>query len=123
MHLLSQATRGDACSPNPVMMPPMDGLDDVTKGYVPKSMSSMVALAPSTRMRLPLRYASSAFRDKAFVSPSSHNLRVHVFACPQHNRERHGHDAAPMQSLHAPCDGWLTQQRDRVGNVGLQPRR
>jgi hypothetical protein len=34
------------------MTPPMLVDEDVTNGYVPKSRSSMSALAPSTRMRL-----------------------------------------------------------------------
>ena len=33
-------------SPKPAATPPMEGLLDVTNGYVPKSRSSMVALAP-----------------------------------------------------------------------------
>ena len=39
--------------PSPVHTPPIVAEEEVTKGYVPKSMSSMSALAPSTRMRLP----------------------------------------------------------------------
>ena len=40
--------------PKPTATPPMDGLDEVTYGYVPKSRSSMVALAPSMSILLPL---------------------------------------------------------------------
>jgi hypothetical protein len=39
--------------PRPVAAPPTPQLDDVTYGYVPKSMSSMRALAPSTMTFLP----------------------------------------------------------------------
>jgi hypothetical protein len=39
--------------PRPEHTPPRDGLDEVTNGYVPKSRSSIVALAPSTSTRLP----------------------------------------------------------------------
>ena len=35
--------------PKPVQTPPMVVDDDVTNGYVPKSMSSISAFAPSTR--------------------------------------------------------------------------
>ena len=37
--------------PNPVQTPPIEVLDDVTNGYVPKSRSSMSAFAPSMRIR------------------------------------------------------------------------
>jgi hypothetical protein len=37
--------------PNPVHTPPMVVDEDVTYGYVPKSISSISALAPSTRTR------------------------------------------------------------------------
>ena len=39
--------------PRPEQTPPSEGLELVTNGYVPKSRSSIVALAPSTRMRFP----------------------------------------------------------------------
>lgn len=39
--------------PNPVQTPPIAVAEDVTKGYVPKSMSNISALAPSTRTFLP----------------------------------------------------------------------
>lgn len=52
-------------TPRPVHTLPTLGLDEVTYGYVPKSMSSMVALAPSTRMRLP---ESKAVLVRAIVS-------------------------------------------------------
>lgn len=39
--------------PRPVHTPPMVVEEEVTKGYVPKSISSKSALAPSTRIRLP----------------------------------------------------------------------
>ena len=45
-------------SPRPTATPPMDGLDEVTYGYVPKSRSSIVALAPSMRIFLPVSYES-----------------------------------------------------------------
>jgi hypothetical protein len=54
----TMASNFAGASPSPVTTPPMLGLLLVTKGYVPKSMSSMVALAPSIRMRLPLSCAS-----------------------------------------------------------------
>lgn len=38
--------------PSPVQTPPMEVEEEVTYGYVPKSRSSMSALAPSTRIRL-----------------------------------------------------------------------
>ena len=37
--------------PSPVHTPPIVVDEDVTKGYVPKSRSSMSAFAPSTRTR------------------------------------------------------------------------
>mmetsp|Transcript_4632 Transcript_4632/g.15414 ORF Transcript_4632/g.15414 Transcript_4632/m.15414 type:complete len:218 (-) Transcript_4632:368-1021(-) len=40
-------------NPKPAQTPPREGLEDVTNGYVPKSKSSIVALAPSTNTRLP----------------------------------------------------------------------
>ena len=42
--------------------PPMDELDEVTKGYVPWSMSSIVACAPSSSSDLPSRAAR--FRNR-----------------------------------------------------------
>jgi hypothetical protein len=39
--------------PRPVHTPPMEVEDDVTNGYVPKSMSSRSAFAPSTSTRFP----------------------------------------------------------------------
>ena len=41
----------EAGSPRPVHTPPTVQLDEVTNGYVPRSMSSKAALAPSTRTR------------------------------------------------------------------------
>lgn len=55
---------------------PTLGLDEVTYGYVPKSMSSMVALAPSTRMRLP---ESKAVLVRAIVSAVMRTI-CHLFA-------------------------------------------
>ena len=45
--------------PVPVQAAPAVGLDDVTKGYVPWSMSSIVPWAPSNSTRFPARRASS----------------------------------------------------------------
>ena len=42
--------------PRPVQKPPALGLEEVTNGYVPKSMSSSVAWPPSRRILLPARY-------------------------------------------------------------------
>ena len=39
--------------PRPVQAPAATVFDEVTKGYVPKSMSSIVPWAPSARTRLP----------------------------------------------------------------------
>ena len=39
--------------PRPEITPPIDGFDDVTNGYVPKSTSSRVALAPSIKIFSP----------------------------------------------------------------------
>jgi hypothetical protein len=39
--------------PRPVQTPPTEVEDDVTKGYVPKSISSISAFAPSTSTRFP----------------------------------------------------------------------
>ena len=39
--------------PKPVQTPPMVVEDEVTYGYVPKSISNINALAPSTRIRFP----------------------------------------------------------------------
>ena len=51
--------------PSPEATPPMEGLEDVTKGYVPKSRSSIVALAPSTRMRFPDSHASLMYSTES----------------------------------------------------------
>jgi hypothetical protein len=39
--------------PKPVQTPPMVVEDEVTNGYVPKSISNINAFAPSTRTRFP----------------------------------------------------------------------
>jgi len=43
-------------SPRPVDRPPTDVLDEVTYGYVPKSISNKVALAPSISSLFPDLY-------------------------------------------------------------------
>ena len=45
-------------TPRPVQMPPATVFDDVTNGYVPWSMSSIVPCAPSNITRLPARICS-----------------------------------------------------------------
>ena len=47
-------------TPAPVQAAPAIGLDEVTKGYVPWSMSSMAPWAPSNSTRFPARSASSS---------------------------------------------------------------
>jgi hypothetical protein len=39
-------------TPNPVHVPAVMVLDEVTNGYVPKSISNKVPCAPSAKMRL-----------------------------------------------------------------------
>lgn len=51
--------------PRPVHTLPTEGFEDVTYGYVPKSMSSIVALAP----------VPPATRHQAPVSPSCMQVR------------------------------------------------
>ena len=45
----------EGAMPRPVQKPPALGFEDVTNGYVPKSMSSSVAWPPSSRILLPAR--------------------------------------------------------------------
>src|ERR1017187_6239533 len=45
-------------TPEPVQAPPAVVFDDVTKGYVPWSMSRKVPCAPSNKMSAPLRICS-----------------------------------------------------------------
>lgn len=49
-------------TPVPVQAPPAVGLDEVTKGYVPWSMSSSVPWPPSKRTTLPSSSASFSTR-------------------------------------------------------------
>src|SRR5699024_11991570 len=44
-------------TPDPMVTPPAIGLDDVTNGYVPWSISSITPCAPSNRTRRPLSSA------------------------------------------------------------------
>lgn len=60
--------------PRPAITPPIEGLDDVTKGYVPKLMSNMVAFAPSTRMVLPC----NSDHVSAPNEPPKKSTKVHV---------------------------------------------
>ncbi|MNT65061.1 hypothetical protein D3C72_2030110 [compost metagenome] len=45
-------------TPEPMQTPPADGLDDVTNGYVPWSMSSITPWAPSNSTLVPASIAS-----------------------------------------------------------------
>src|SRR5690625_7886193 len=44
-------------TPDPIVTPPATGLEDVTNGYVPWSISSRKRCAPSNKIHLPLATA------------------------------------------------------------------
>ena len=53
-------------TPVPMEAPPAEALEDVTNGYVPWSISSMVPCAPSNRMRLP--WAMALFEQNSGIA-------------------------------------------------------
>ena len=56
--------------PRPLLTPPIAGLEDVTNGYVPKSKSSMVAFAPSTKIFFPFLCASLTYSTVSAMNGS-----------------------------------------------------
>src|SRR5699024_441608 len=50
-------------TPEPIVTPPATGLDDVTNGYVPWSISSITPCAPSNKTRRPSSNASFKTTD------------------------------------------------------------
>ena len=67
-------------TPVPVQAPPAVALDDVTNGYVPWSISSMVPCAPSNKMRLPWEIASPSNSAVSHTIPDRAGVLFGLFA-------------------------------------------
>lgn len=93
--------------PRPVHTLPTLGFDEVTYGYVPKSMSNIVAFAPSTRMRLPESKASLVKDIVSSVMPTickkeqerkfrSLSGLYYKKICPRLNKKQHCYTVGEM---------------------------